>query len=76
MSLHLPPSWDDAADPQCVLRRQKTRVPPEAHHREKWQMALEMIDLARQAGVPHRGVAADAWYGNITAFRQQLAEWH
>jgi len=75
MNLYIPPSWDDAADPQCVWRRQKTRMPPEAHHRPKWQMALEMIDLARQAGVPHRGVAADAWYGNVTEFRQELAEW-
>jgi SRSO17 transposase len=75
MNLFIPSSWDDAADPHCVLRRQKTRMPPEAHHREKWQMALEMIDLARQAGVPHRGVAADAWYGNVPEFRRQLAEW-
>jgi SRSO17 transposase len=75
MNLFIPSAWDDPADPQCVLRRQKTRMPKEARHREKWQMALEMIDLARQAGVPHRGVAADAWYGNVTEFRRQLAEW-
>jgi len=75
MNLFIPLSWDDPEDPQCVLRRQKTRMPPEARYREKWQMALEMIDLARQAGVPHRGVAADAWYGNVTEFRRRLAEW-
>jgi SRSO17 transposase len=75
MNLFIPPSWDDLEDPQCVWRRQKTRMPPEARHREKWRMALEMIEQARQAGVPHRGVAADAWYGNVTEFRRQLAEW-
>ncbi len=75
MNLFIPPSWDDLEDPQCVLRRQKTRLPLEARYREKWQMALEMIDLARQSGVPHRGVAADAWYGNVTEFRRRLAEW-
>jgi len=75
MNLFIPPSWDDLEDPQCVWRRQKTRMPPGARHREKWRMALEMIEQARQAGVPHRGVAADAWYGNVTEFRRQLAEW-
>jgi SRSO17 transposase len=74
MNLFIPPSWDDLDDPHCVLRRQKTRMPPETRCREKWQMALEMIDSARQAGVPHRGVAADAWYGNVTEFRRKLAE--
>lgn len=75
MDLFIPPSWDDPEDPQCALGRQKTRMPPEARYREKWQMALAQIDLARQAGVPHRAVAADAWYGNVTEFRRRLAEW-
>jgi len=75
MDLFIPPSWDDPEDPQCVLRRHKTRMPSEAHYREKWQMALAQIDLARQAGVPHRAVAADAWFGNVTEFRRKLAEW-
>lgn len=75
MDLFIPQSWDHPEDPQCVQLRQKTRMPLAAHHREKWQMALDQISLARQAGVPHRAVAADAWYGNIVAFRRQLAEW-
>lgn len=75
MDLFIPRSWDDPEDRQCVTLRQKTRMPPEVRHREKWQMALDQISLARQAGVPHRAVAADAWYGNIVAFRRQLAEW-
>lgn len=75
MELFIPSSWDDPENPQCVLRRQKTRMPPEARHREKWRMALEMIEQARQAGVPHRGVAADAWYGNVPKFREKLSEW-
>jgi SRSO17 transposase len=47
-------------------------MPKEAHYREKWQMALDLIDLARTDGVPHRAVVADSWYGNVTAFRQGL----
>jgi SRSO17 transposase len=74
MDLFVPPSWDHLEDPQCVLMREKTRMPPGARHREKWQMALDQIELARQAGVPHRAVAADAWYGHVPKFRQKLSE--
>ena len=49
-------------------KRQKTQMPETSHHREKWRMALELIDLAREAGVPHRGVVADSWYGNVVEF--------
>lgn len=74
MDLYIPRSWDDLEDPQCVVMREKTRMPQSAHYREKWQIALEQIDLARREGVPHRAVVADAWYGNMADFREGLAE--
>ena len=74
MDLYIPKSWDDLEDPECVLMRKKTRMPETLHYRKKWQIALEQIDLARSEGVPHRAVIADAWYGDIPAFRKGLAE--
>jgi SRSO17 transposase len=72
MELFVPESWDDLADPDCVKRRKETHVPEDIHYREKWQIALDLIDKARAEGMPHRAVAADSWYGNITEFRQGL----
>ncbi len=74
MELYIPHSWDNLEDPQCALMRKKTRMPQMASYLEKWQIALEQIDLARQDGVPHRAVVADAWYGNVPDFRKGLAE--
>lgn len=72
MELFVPLSWDAPDSADCQAMRKKTYMPKEAHYREKWQMALDLIDLARTDGVPHRAVVADSWYGNVTAFRQGL----
>jgi SRSO17 transposase len=72
MELFVPKSWDDPDAPGCVAMRNKTYMPADVHYREKWQMALNLIDQGRYAGVPHRAVVADSWYGNITEFRQGL----
>jgi len=74
MDLYIPKSWDKLDDPECEVMRKKTRMPEAAHYREKWRMALEQIDLARNDGVPHRAVVADAWYGNVAEFREGLEE--
>jgi SRSO17 transposase len=74
MELYVPQSWDNPEDPECVVLRKKTHMPEDVHHREKWQMALELIDLAEADGVPHRAVVADSWYGNVMEFRQGLDE--
>ena len=74
MELYVPQSWDNPEDPECVVLRNKTHMPEDVHHREKWQMALELIDLAEADGVPHRAVIADSWYGNVMEFRQGLDE--
>jgi len=74
MKLFVPRSWDNPDD--CRAMRKKTHMPEEAHYREKWQMALDLIDLARTNGIPHRAVVADSWYGNVTEFRQGLDDRH
>jgi SRSO17 transposase len=74
MELFVPQSWDNPEDPECLVLRKKTHMPEDVHYREKWQMALELIDLAEADGVSHRAVVADSWYGNIMEFRQGLDE--
>jgi SRSO17 transposase len=74
MELFVPQSWDNPEDPECLVLRKKTHMPEDVHYREKWQMALELIDLAEADGVSHRAVVADSWYGNVMEFRQGLDE--
>jgi SRSO17 transposase len=47
MELFVPQSWDNPDDPECVDMRKKTYMPADVHYREKWQMALDLIDQAR-----------------------------
>ena len=88
--LFCPESWDDAAltDPVAAAgarqRRQRAGIPDEVRHREKWRLALDMIeemtgpggwgvlDLVTAAGGPRPVVAADIGYGDNALFRQQL----
>lgn len=72
MELFVPRSWDDLDDPECVKKRKKAYMPEDVHHREKWRMALDMIDKAMENGAIHRAVVADSWYGNIPEFREGL----
>jgi SRSO17 transposase len=39
---------------------------------KKWELALEMIDQAREWNLADRIVVADAGYGDVTAFREGL----
>ncbi|WP_433698589.1 IS701 family transposase [Nocardiopsis sp. CA-288880] len=68
--LYLPQDWADAADE----RRVKTGVPDRVGHREKWRLALDMVDEARSWGLADRVVVADAGYGQIHGLRHGLAE--
>lgn len=67
--LFLPASWDE--DPE---RRAKAHLPPEEHHRPKWQLALEMLDELAGWSLETPPIVADAGYGEISAFREALAE--
>lgn len=87
--LFLPKSWDDTAidvngdaDPDVPAeigrRRARSRIPDQVRHREKWRLALDMLDEitgeegAGGWGLTCRPVVADAGYGDITEFRLGL----
>lgn len=94
--LFLPKSWDEtaseaAADPATAaeIRRRRTRckIPDQVRHREKWRLALDMLDeiLTDPAtepgdpatggwGLPPRPVVSDAGYGDVTEFRLGLED--
>lgn len=67
MDLYLPESWASDAS-----RRSKAGVPETIKFQEKWRIALTQVDRALTAGLPKRLVLADAGYGDVTEFREQL----
>lgn len=91
--LFCPTSWDDTKidDPEAAAlvraRRARAGIPDEGRHREKWRLALDMLDqmLAPPAGgpagesaggwgLPKRPVVGDSGYGDATEFRLGLTE--
>ena len=91
-ALFLPESWDDTtttdADEVALIRRRRARckIPDGVGHREKWRLALDMLDqiTGRPAaeggegeggwGLRGRTVVADAGYGDVTGFRLGLQQ--
>src|SRR4051812_21094029 len=76
--LFVPERWDDACaatlEEAAAIRTRRARagIPAEVRHREKWRLALDMLDeLAGQQLIPPV-VAADAGYGDIAEFRDGL----
>lgn len=67
--LFLPQEWDADAE-----RRNKAKIPDEVRHREKWRLALDMLDELLWWGLEPKVVQADGGYGDITAFRVALEE--
>ncbi|RZB14574.1 IS701 family transposase [Streptomyces sp. F001] len=67
--LFLPTEW--ASD---TGRRTVTRVPPEVTHREKWRLALDMLDTLAGWGMRPPVVVADAAYGTNAHLRTELAD--
>jgi SRSO17 transposase len=79
--LFCPESWDDAGiadgDQAQQVRRRRGRagIPDTVRHREKWRLALDMLDQMNQDwGLPRLPVTADSAYGDTTAFRLGLEE--
>ena len=65
--LYLNQEWTaDAA------RRKSVGVPAEVPFRTKWEISLQQLDAALEAGVRKHVVLADAGYGDITDFRNGL----
>jgi SRSO17 transposase len=67
--LFVPEEWDGDAE-----RRAKTGIPDGVGHREKWRLALDLIDEAISWGLSPKVIVADAGYGQNTAFRQALLD--
>lgn len=65
--LFLPPEW--AAD-QAL--REKTKVPDDVVYKERWEILLDQLDLAKD--VPHSWFVADAEFGRINKFREGLRQ--
>jgi SRSO17 transposase len=79
--LYCPSSWDDTTidDPavaeQVRTQRKRSGVPDTVRHREKWRLALDMLDqMTGDWGLPKRTVSSDAGYGDTTEFRLGLEE--
>ncbi len=64
--LYLPESWTTPD------QRDRARIPPRVRFQEKWRQALALLQQVRASGIAVTAVAADADFGDCTAFRQAL----
>jgi SRSO17 transposase len=53
-------------------RRREAGIPKNINYKEKWRLALELLDNARKHDIPHHAVTADCAYGESTQFRAEL----
>jgi len=67
--LFVPAEWDTDA-----YRRARTGVPDAVRHREKWRLALDVLDEAAGWGMVPPVVVADAGYGQSAPFRAGSTE--
>lgn len=67
LQLYLPEAWCDDEE-----RREQAGVPEELRFKKKWEIALDLLDSAREQGGPTLPVLADAGYGDCREFREQL----
>jgi SRSO17 transposase len=79
--LFCPASWDDTtvSDPDTAAtvrgKRDRAGIGDRVRHREKWRLALDMLDeMIDGWGLPKLPVAADSGYGDCTLFRLGLSE--
>ena len=66
LQLYLPESWDTAE------RRGEAKIPDAVTFKRKWEIALELLDAARDNDGPSLPVLADAGYGDSREFREGL----
>ena len=67
--LYLPEGWTTDRE-----RRERAHVPEEVHFRIKPQIALSLVDLCGEWGVPFGVVVADSGYGKYPSFLEGLEE--
>jgi SRSO17 transposase len=67
--LFLPESWT-----QDVERRKQARIPEQIEQQTKPEIALDLLDQARQWGMPIQAVVVDAGYGDNPNFLRGLDE--
>jgi SRSO17 transposase len=79
--LFCPAAWDDTTiedvDTAEQVRRRRARagIPDQVRHREKWRLALDMLDQMTGAwALAKLPVVGDSGYGDATEFRLGLAE--
>lgn len=71
--LFIPEEWDEGSEFN-QQRRAKCKLPEDAHHVEKWRLALEMIDELTSWGLEPPVVLGDGAYGDITELRTGLQD--
>ena len=71
--LFIPKQWDEQSEFN-ERRREKARVPQDVQHREKWRLALDMIDELIGWGITPPVVVDDGAYGDNTELRTSLEQ--
>jgi SRSO17 transposase len=71
--LFIPKEWDEDSEFNQG-RRAKTKLPEDVHHREKWRLALDMIDELIGWGLTPPVMVGDGAYGDNTEFRTSLEQ--
>jgi len=69
--LFIPEDW---FEPEAAERRQKAEIPPDCTFQTKPELAWQMIQRARDKGLPFEAVAMDTLYGRSRKLRAQLDE--
>jgi SRSO17 transposase len=75
--LFLPEPWDPAspkARPDVQQRRRKAGIAENIVHREKWRLALDMVDELIGWGRQPPLIVADSGYGDNAEFRYELEQ--
>ena len=69
--LFIPKQWDEPSESN-ERRREKAKLPGDVGHREKWRLAMDMIDELIGWGITPPVVVGDGAYGDNTELRTSL----